>query len=192
MVLNTLSTGDTFPSGTGTVLRMDAKPAASIPPAASPFDPVALRPRLIRLAVRLVWNRDDAEDAVQEAYRLLLDRGGQTIERPAAWLWRCVCQLCLNVRRRRRAASLDEAEPNAPPGDPGASLARTESLDALRDAIAELPDQRRVALLLRVMEEMSYDEVAEIMQLSTGAVRAHVHLAREELARRLEGPDGTP
>ncbi|MFH1417918.1 MAG: sigma-70 family RNA polymerase sigma factor [Planctomycetota bacterium] len=155
-----------------------------------PDDPTseAFRGRLMRLAVKLVWNREDAEDTVQEAFKLAMAKGPrQSGAALRPWLYRTVCNLCLNLRRRRRPEPLmpwlDVAEAAAP----DSRLRRAEALSQLRAAIDRLPEQQRLALVLRTMERMDYARIAEIMTLSVSAVRAHVHLARRGLAEMLAG-----
>lgn len=145
-----------------------------------------LHGRLVRLAVRLIWNRDDAEEIVQEAFRLSLANGPPADDpRGAAWLWRTVCNHCLNHRRRRRAEPLDAWLDSPAADDPRAAMTRAEELTRLRGALETLPAQQRLALVLRCMEQLDYVRVAEIMDLSESAVRAHVHLGRRRLAELL-------
>ncbi len=146
----------------------------------------AFRQRLIRLAVKLVWNRDDAEDAVQEAFKLAMAKGPrQSAEALRPWLYRTVGNLCLNLRRRRRTEPLSRWIDVAETAQPDSRLQRAEALGGLRAAIDQLPAQQKLALVLRTMERMDYARIAEIMSISVSAVRAHVHLARRRLAEML-------
>lgn len=154
-------------------------------------DLTALRRRLLGLAVKLVWNRDDAEDIVQETFRLALKRGPELSDPGLApWAWRTVTLLCLNRRRRRRIEPLSEwLDLSSAPGD---AMERTERLERLRTLIDQLPDQQRVAVVLRLMEGLSYEQVAGIMDLTPAAVRTHVHLARTRLANSGTDESGVP
>ncbi len=146
------------------------------------------RRRLVRYAVKLVWKREDAEDIVQDAFRIAVEKGpGMGDASFGPWMFRTVGNLSLNLRRRRREAPLaDWIDP--PHGEsPEAAALASERLGALREAIGELPDQQRLALVLRTMEGLEYADVAEIMGLSVSAVRTHVHLARGRLAELLGG-----
>ncbi len=148
----------------------------------------AFRQRLIRLAVKLVWNRDDAEDAVQEAFKLAMVKGPrQSAEAMRPWLYRTVGNLCLNLRRRRKTEPLSRWIDVAKTSPPDSRLQRAEALSGLRAAIDQLPEQQKLALVLRTMERMDYPRIAEIMAISVSAVRAHVHLARRRLAQLLAG-----
>lgn len=153
----------------------------------SSVEPV--RQRLVRYAVKLVWNRDDADEIVQEAFRIALTRGvAVTGSESLPWLLRTTGNLCLNARRRRRPVRLDEAAV-ATLTSPGEQPPDAESLERLRAAIESLPAQQRDALVMRAMEQMGYEEIAAAMELSVGAVRAHVHLARRALMKMLGSND---
>ncbi|MFQ5429808.1 MAG: RNA polymerase sigma factor [Phycisphaerae bacterium] len=143
----------------------------------------ACRRRLVRLAVKLVWNRDDAEEIVQDALHLALrkkiDWDGRDL---GGWLPRTVANLCLNHRRRRKAEPLVEwIEPRT--GETPEALAdRAERLEGLRSAIERLPHRQRTAIVLRCLEQREYAEIARVMGLSESAVRAHVHQGRRGLS----------
>lgn len=142
-----------------------------------------LRRQMVRLAVRFVWNRDDAEELVQEAFKIAAAGGpGTGEEKFNPWMVRTVTNLCLNHRRKRKPEPLLEWMEAATDGGPAEAMEQTEQLERLRDSIEQLPPQQRAALVMRTMQQMSYDEIAEAMELSASAVRAHVHLARQRLA----------
>ena len=163
--------------------RTDAADAEPLAAAAGLAMLPELWARLIRLAVKLVWNRSDAEEIVQEAFRLALDRGWSLDDGAAsAWLWRTVCNLCLNRRRKPRPEPLGEWLEASPRGMPHDEAVRNEAMKRLRLALERLPDQQRAAIVLRSMEQLDYPRIAEIMGLTESAVRAHVHLARRRLA----------
>lgn len=134
----------------------------------------------------MLWNRDDAEETVQEAFKQALVSGPcQDEQRLEPWLLRTVANLSLNLRRKRRPEPLTPWMEAGHERTPQAQAARVEQLDQLRKAVEALPAQQRIALTLRTMEQMPYDQIAEIMNVTASAVRAHVHLARRCLAERL-------
>jgi RNA polymerase sigma-70 factor (ECF subfamily) len=145
-----------------------------------------LRRRLLGLALKLTWNRDDAEELVQDAFAIALAKGPPTNEHGfVPWMLRTVSNLCLNHRRRRRTEPISESEASAAESHAGAAMERAEALEALRSAVMGLPDQQRLAITLRCLEGMDYASVAEVMQISESAVRAHVHQGRRRLATDL-------
>lgn len=155
--------------------------------AVAPADLTVVRRRMIRLAMRLVWNRADAEDIVQEAFHTALKRGpgpNEALFEP--WLIRTVGYLCLNHRRRHRPERLQEwMDASTDASSPKDSFDRAEALDRLRGAIEQLPGQQRLALVLRMMEQMDYERIAQIMESTVSSVRANVHLARHRLVELL-------
>jgi len=166
--------------------RPGPRPGLSEPAALEDF-----RRRLVRLAIKLIWNRDDAEEIVQEAFKLALTKQINTTEdRFGPWVYRTVANLCLNHRRRKKPEPLtDWIDP--PHGDtPESAAVKAEQLDRLREAVEQLPERQRLALVMKTMEQMDTAGVAEIMQVSVSAVRAHLHLARRRLAELLGNEEG--
>ncbi len=158
----------------GSVLRPDVPEQAALED---------LHRRLVRLAIKLIWNRDDAEETVQEAFRLALTKGIEQREAHfGAWMFRTVGNLCLNHRRRTRPEPLADWIDPPDEATPEMAAQQVEQLAQLREAMGRLPEQQRLALTLRTMEQMTYSDIAKVMQLSESAVRAHVHLGRRRLA----------
>ncbi|MGH4033594.1 RNA polymerase sigma factor [Actinomycetota bacterium Odt1-20B] len=144
-------------------------------------------PVLLRLAARLLGDRTEGEDAVQDAFvsawrRLPEYRGDAAF---LSWMYRIVTNRCLNVLRARRpTADLDAVpEPAAP--DHQTSVARTvegkAALDALQDALTQLTPQQRACWVLREMHGLSYEEIADAVGISHQAVRGRIFRARRYL-----------
>ncbi|MCA9256450.1 MAG: sigma-70 family RNA polymerase sigma factor [Phycisphaerales bacterium] len=145
-----------------------------------------VRRRLVRYAVKLVWNRADAEEIVQDAFKIAATRGvGLRDEHFEPWMFRTTGQLCLNHRRKRRPESLDAWIETPTSRTPEDAAMDAERLESLRAGIEQLPDQQRIALTLRCIEQFDYSKVADIMAITESAVRAHVHQARRKLADTL-------
>ena len=70
--------------------------------------------------------------------------------------------------------------------DAATTLERSELETALHQAIAELPDERRIVVVLRDVEGLAYEEIAEVLGLELGTVRSRLHRARMELKAKLE------
>ena len=137
---------------------------------------------VFRAALRELGNVHDAEDVTQaafiDAYRAVL-RGSRP-EAPRAWL----LAIAENVRRRRFRAAL--RRPREAPLDPEAALAAeptTEQTNALRIALTALPPQQRVVFLLREIVGLSYDEIAEELGSTVGAVQMLLFRARKACGR---------
>ncbi len=153
---------------------------------------VRYQPAMYRLALRLLDDPGEAEDATQEsflsAWRRLRGYRGEAAF--SSWMYRIVTNRCLNmVRSRRPATSLDgAAEEVAGPEarGPERGVEANEQLGALRLALARLPPDQRACWLLREGEGLSYSEIAAIVGGSPAAVRGRIHRARRRLAEVMQ------
>lgn len=145
----------------------------------------ALRPLLRSSAAyarSFLRERKDVEDVVQQAALRAWDRRAQFDgHRPfRAWWFAILRNQCLDeLRTRRRApeeASCDDSDLSSP-ADEGA-LDRL----ALRAAMAKLPDIHRDVLRLRYFGDLSYEELAQVLDIPKGTVMSRLHLARKALA----------
>jgi RNA polymerase sigma-70 factor, ECF subfamily len=142
---------------------------------------------LYRLAVRLLDNRSDAEDAVQEAFVAAWRRleGFRAEAAFSSWMYRIVTNRCLKVLRERRPVIALE-DLGDQPGPDGASPERTaEKQDraaALQRALQDLSIDQRTCWVLRELHGLSYEDIAAIVGASPDAVRGRLHRARCTLA----------
>lgn len=170
------------------------------------FDRIAREhaPRLFRLAVRLCGNRDEAEDLVQDtlvrALPALTRFEGRA--RLSTYLVRSLTNQWKNrLRSKSRSRLVPWPErradgpdgPSAPaefPDDAPSAQDRMESSDRaaeVRDAVAKLEPDRRLALLLREVEDMSYEDIAAMTGVPVGTVRSRLARARRDLRALLGG-----
>lgn len=145
--------------------------------------------RVRSLAYRLTGRWDVADDIAQEAF-LRLHRFASRYQPTAAfstWLYRIVVNLCLDRSKRRKPASLPEDRPLADPA-PSASeaMARQERIDAIRQAIAELPERQRTAVVLHRFENLGHEQIAEVTGWSVSAVESLLVRAYGRLRERLK------
>ena len=160
----------------------DTPSDAPFAPADAATAPDLWRTRLVALAMKLVWNRDDAEELAQEAFmRAIVKQIPAGDPSYGPWLMRTVANLCVNHRRRRRTEPLNEITLQHAGVEAGHERDDQRRLERLRLDMEQMPDQQRIALVLRGMECLDYEAIAEIMELSPAAVRTHVHLARKRL-----------
>lgn len=129
-----------------------------------------------------------AEDAVQNAFLRALDRIDDLEEGSpfGPWFFRVLRSVCYNATRRESR----RPDSSIPPGTAGASDPEAEALrrlDRVRvlDALGELPDRQRSAVLLYDVQGYSHAEIGEILGISPGTSRAHLHHGRKKLRRRL-------
>jgi RNA polymerase sigma-70 factor, ECF subfamily len=150
--------------------------------------------RVYAVAVRIVRRQDLAEDVAQEAF-LRAYRALDRFEtgRPfGPWIARIAANLAINERRspRSREEELDEnagdGSPSTSPG-PLQALLEHEAGRVLEEALGRLPAEQRAVFVLRVFEELSYQEIADALEISPGTVMSRLSRAREKL-RKLVGP----
>lgn len=151
------------------------------------------RQRMWALALRTLGNPTDAEDAVQEAvlsaYRRAAGFRGEAAV--GSWLHRIVVNNCMDILRRR-AARPEEAWPAVEPADPSDPLAEAETAVEVTRALAELPVEQRVALLLVDMTGHPVAEAARILDVPAGTVKSRCARGRARLAVLLAGQQGNP
>ncbi|GAA6206907.1 RNA polymerase sigma factor [Cognatishimia sp. WU-CL00825] len=148
-----------------------------------------LTPKVFGHAYRMLGDRAEAEDIVQEAlvrlWKLAPDwRQGEA--KVTTWLYRVVANLCTDRLRKQRGVALD-AIPE--PEDDAASAAEVMQnkarVDALQDALNTLPDRQKQAVILRHIEGMTNPEIAEIMQVGIEAVESLTARGKRALAKAL-------
>ena len=150
-----------------------------------------LTPLAFRVAVRMLGDRDEAEDVVQEAmlrlWRMAPDwrRGGARV---STWLYRVAVNLCTDRLRRRRAVALDDV-PEPEDGHPGVSerMIAADRAAALEAELQHLPERQRQAVVLRHLEGLSNPEIGEIMDIGTEAVESLVARGKRALVAALGG-----
>lgn len=188
-------------------------PTSSAPSAPSaPFDPegallvayangdnsaareltLALAPRVLAQAARMLADRAEAEDVTQEAmlrlWRAAPDwRQGEA--RVSTWLYRVTANLCTDrLRRRRGAVGMDEIpEPKDPAPSAAQQMQGETRLRALSDALARLPERQAQAVALRHLEGLSNPEIAGIMEIGVEAVESLTARGKRALEALLAG-----
>ncbi len=155
-----------------------------------------------RLALAQTRNRADAEDVFQEVFVALVRRMARkgaefaSAEHLKAWLLRATMDRSRDVARaarRRGAQSLDElpaevAEALLPSTDDQFTLiARHEEAHELWRAVGALPAKQRAVIHLFYVEEMSCEQIAAALDISTSAVTSRLNRARKQLGRALKG-----
>ena len=160
-------------------------------------------PHLMAVLMRMLRNADEAADALQEtflqAFRAIgRFEGGSKL---STWLHRIavnVALMRLRTRRRKPLRSIEDMLPRFIPdghrADRGPAwsvtaddlLQRQEDREMVRQYIDELPDDYRTILLLRDIQEMNTEEAAEVLGITTGAVKTRLHRARQALRELLD------
>ncbi len=133
------------------------------------------RMRLVRTAANLLRDRHEAEDVAQEAFLKAFREIGKLREDRAfsGFLYRICVRLCMDRLRLKKAdvIEFDRAEPHQ-----GGVVENRVLIEKL---LVKLPLELRTTLVLREIEQLSYEEVAEVMNVPVGTVRSRLHAARE-------------
>ena len=146
---------------------------------------------------RMLGSNSDVEDIAQQVFIRVWKSARRYVPRAkfTTWLLKITRNLVFNeMRRARRRAQVPlQSEPGAeeiPLKDetnpaPDASLLEDELKRAIEEAILQLPESQRMALILRRYDQLSYEQIAEVLDLSVPAVKSVLFRARTELRSRL-------
>ncbi len=146
---------------------------------------------VFNVAYRMLGNRQDAEDAAQEAF-VRAYNAFDTFDtgRPILpWLKKIVTNLCINwIKAHRPTLSLENGlpPPKEPKPGPEAQTANRERDAQIRAAILSLPLRYRAAIELRHFQELSYEEIAEMLDKPLSTVKSDLFRARKLLAEKLK------
>lgn len=152
------------------------------------------RARVVNIAWRFLGDADAAQDAAQEVFVKLYTSARDY--RPDAefstWLYRVTANACLDaLRKRRRWRTAPETDLTQMPADesasPEAQAASAELARQVRAAIASLPPNQRMAVVLQRYEELSYKQIAAVLNTSVPAVESLLFRAKDALRRALSG-----
>lgn len=160
--------------------------------------------RAFAVAMGVVKNEDDALDAVQETF-VKVHRSIHKFEGSSSfytWLYRIVMNVSIDhVRRTSRRKNLDFDErtlhegsevagdgalvPTVTDANPGKAILRRELGSALQSALQELPEHHRAVIVLREIEGMSYEEMAEALDVPKGTIMSRLFHARKKMQTAL-------
>jgi RNA polymerase sigma-70 factor (ECF subfamily) len=143
---------------------------------------------LRRLAFRMLGDRDEMDDVLQEAYLKAFAsiRGFRGAASLRTWLYRIVYNTGLDQLRRRRRQP-EKRYVNAVTRDPSE---QTDLRLSLAEALAALPPEERAVVLLVDAEGLSYEEAAEVVGVAVGTIASRLSRARAALRRALREPEG--
>jgi len=157
------------------------------------------RARVVNTAYRFLGNSDVAQDVAQEVFVRIYTSGKNY--RPDAtfttWLYRITTNACLDeARKRRRSKSTTTEELQESTPDPGATpeerACSSELTREVRAAIGSLPENQRMAIILQRYEELSYQQIADILKVSVPAVESLLFRAKQALRTRLSAYIDSP
>ena len=151
--------------------------------------------RLYNTMVHILGSREDAEDVVQESFvqaylKLSTFQGNSAFY---TWLYRISFNIAISHRRRRKKVhSIDQvredigSEPVDRAEGPAHRMEQQENVRQVHAALEKLSDEHKDVLVLRELEGMDYDHIADVLELPVGTVRSRLHRARTHLKECLE------
>jgi RNA polymerase sigma-70 factor (ECF subfamily) len=152
--------------------------------------------KVFNVAYKFVGKHDEAEDLTQDIF-LKIFKSLETFDRRAnfqTWLISVSRNLCIDhyrsVRKERETIDRDvdpgDLTPVSHEVSPYAALEQRDRVSLLREAMNELPDTLRTAVLLRDIRELTYQEIADALHLPEGTVKSRINRGRTELARQIK------
>lgn len=146
--------------------------------------------KLYRFALSILGHDSDAQDVVQDVILKLWDKREQLeqIENPEAWLMTATKNKCIDLLRskKRSTSSLDDAlELPSTQLSPEAVTISSDLMEIIRSMMAELPEAQQAVMVLRDIEGYTYEEIAEMTELSLSQVKINLHRARKKLKENL-------
>jgi len=153
--------------------------------------------RLFHSLMHLLGSSEDAQDAAQDAFVQAFEKLGSFRGQSQfySWLFRIAFNTAVSTKRRSRrmSVSLDgqressglEPSDGNPTNEPSYSMDVSDRQRVVKQALSELSEEFRTALVLKEMDGMSYEEIADAIEVPLGTVRSRIHRARLELRDKL-------
>jgi RNA polymerase sigma-70 factor, ECF subfamily len=160
---------------------------------ASAFEPIVRRYQrvLFSLAHRMLGDYEDALDATQNAFIRAYEGldGYDPQRRFFSWIYRIVVNECLNVRRARRPReSLEESIEEPASAGPLQAVEHLEQSASIDRALAKLPEDQRLVVVLRHFADLSYAEIADVVGTPEKTVKSRLFEGRQRLGALLRLP----
>lgn len=142
--------------------------------------------RIYNIAYKFMRNDFDAQDAAQDAIIKMYSNIKKFSFNSAfsTWMYRVTANTCLDLLRKRKPeVGIEEFERMAvsTDGNPLADTVNKELGDSIKNAVRRLPEKYIPVIVLKDMEGLKYEEIAEVLQISVGTVKSRISRAREKL-----------
>jgi len=155
--------------------------------------------KVYQLCYRILGNRHEAEDAAQEAFvRAYINIHQYNLSMKfSSWLYRIATNLCIDRIRKKKPDFYLDAEVTDTDGltmysqlaatdaSPEETVESLELQETIQAAILKLPEKYRSVIVLKYIEELSLQEIGEILDLPVGTVKTRIHRGREALRKQL-------
>ncbi|MFI2859258.1 RNA polymerase sigma factor SigW [Paenibacillus sp. JSM ZJ436] len=156
--------------------------------------------KIFHLAYRMLYNRHEAEDVVQETFLRVyknLDRYDEK-QKFSTWVYRIATNLCIDRLRKRKPSYSLDAEMSEQEGTDGYSMLPSqdpsvesevllsETQQIIHQAMATLPAKYKSIMILRYIQDLSLQEISDVLDLPVTTIKTRVHRGREFLRKKLE------
>jgi RNA polymerase sigma-70 factor (ECF subfamily) len=144
------------------------------------------------LATQILGNADDAADAVHDAFETVLAKPGSYDERKGPlrpWFLRVVRNRCIDMLRRRRGSDVPVDQLPDVAQTPDEAIQVAETAQAIQAALGSIARDKREIVLLRDYLDLSYAEIADVLDIVPGTVMSRLHRARMALKEALDQHD---
>ncbi len=162
---------------------------------------IAYEKPVYNLCLRMCGDRDEAFDLSQDTFikawhAISMFQGDSKFQ---TWLMRIASNTCidhLRKKKRKNVIPMTDLDREDEPlerqiadyeTDPAVLAEKAQDHEAVREAMSQLPDQDRLILSMRAIEDMSYREIGEALELQPGTVKSRISRAREKIRRSLDG-----
>lgn len=154
--------------------------------------------KIFALCFGMLAREDEAKDAAQEtfiaAYKNLVNFRGES--KVSSWLHRIAVNQCLTVKRRKKTRSEDFLDEESNEEDrvfvspvsnsPGHLTEQSERLRVVRRAVGSLPNDLRQVVVMKEFEEMTFQEISEVLEIPLSTVKSRLYTALKQLRLKLE------
>jgi RNA polymerase sigma-70 factor (ECF subfamily) len=142
-------------------------------------------------------NREEAEDTTQDVFIKIFHTVGKFRgeAKLSSWIYRIAVNTCLKRARRKKLENWvsleflfqekEQLQPASPEEPPNQQIEIAEKEQIVQKAIQSLPERQKTALILHRYENLSYEEIAAVMEISLSAVESLLHRAKDNLAQKL-------
>ncbi|MFX3636058.1 MAG: RNA polymerase sigma factor SigW [Candidatus Pristimantibacillus sp.] len=156
--------------------------------------------KLFHMAYRMLNNRQEAEDVVQEAFLRVhknLERYDENLKF-STWIYRIATNLCIDRLRKRKPTYSLDAESSEHEGldgysmipsdnrTPESEMLLSETQRIIHEAIESLPPKYKTVMMLRYIQELSLQEISDVLDMPVTTIKTRVHRGREFLRKKLE------
>jgi RNA polymerase sigma-70 factor, ECF subfamily len=151
--------------------------------------------RLFHSISHVLGSVQDAEDVLQETFvqAFLKLESFQRTSAFYTWIYRIALNTAISLRRKKSIkVSIDHMhtktgeEPLDPGPPPDGRMRQQERADQVQQALSGLPEEHRTVLVLREMDDCSYEEIADILDVPVGTVRSRLHRARSQFKEQMK------